>query len=80
MRTHLSVVGSGPILHPMKSSPSRYLAIRERVLSILTMIIKLRSNLMNVVLPVEYWPTRRTEGRQENSASSSGGLWRPWKR
>ena len=34
MRTHLSVVGSGPILHPMNSSPSRYLVIRERVLSI----------------------------------------------
>ena len=33
---------------------------------------------MNVVFPVEYWPTSNTVGRQQNSASSSGGLWRLW--
>ena len=36
------------------------------------------AHLMNVVFPVEYWPTNSTVGRQENSASSKGGLWRLW--
>ena len=38
------------------------------------------TDLMNVVFPVEYWPTSRTEGGLEKSASSRGGLCKLWKR
>lgn len=35
---------------------------------------------INVVFPVEYWPTRRTMGLLSKSASSSAGEWKSWNR
>ena len=66
---YLSVVGSGPILQPIKSSPKRYL---DKIIPIVT--LDSLNYLINVVFPVEYWPTRRTAGLLVKSASSNGGL------
>ena len=51
--TKRSVVGSGPMLHPGYSVPSRC--------------------LMNVVLPVLYWPRSSTFGLPSKSPSVSKG-------
>ena len=81
--SHLSVVGSGPIRQPLKSSPSRYLQtspinIYATYVDIMRLLMWL--HLMNVVFPVEYWPTSSTLGLQKNSASSRGALCRAWNR